>query len=702
MENQQPWNTAKQEREASQEQQPWNTARTKREQGEEGPAAKSQLGRSFMQGLTDYGADEAEAFVVSNLPDFITGNPQTYQQARDKIRNDLAIYKQVNGGKAFGMEMLGALTQGVITAVATRNPRAMVDSPMKAFLRKPVVRNAQQGARAGLGESEADLMEGDLSGVATDTGKGAGYGAAIGVPMEKAMNVIAPAIKRHGSNFIKKFTREGKVINELSEKLGVSQPAASLLFTMISQNMDLTQMTANLRKAGDQGMIIDADKSIAQLGDAIQASGAPNAGRIIGNAAETRAANQADELRPTMDQVLGKPPEGMQTAVDAVATRTAPAREKAYNRAYNQKIDYDSPAGTEIAQIVDDLGTLDPKELRNAIKRANMRMSREGYRDEQFVMETLEDGTVRLKKMPNMIQIDYLKRQLDKTYDRTGIEEYALFATDLRNAAVDAVPEYGVALKLGGAKITETEVMQLGGKFLQDNVALDTLKNAVNKASVVEMDAIRLGARNQIEEILDQTRKNIGDVGNDKSGATTEESKKLLRILSSKSSRIKLGMVLGESESQILFKKLDEVESGLQLLNSLGGNSKTAIRTQLNNTLDDILEPGVIGSVARGELSVTVPKIIQAVTQQTPEALLGQKDEILSEVATVLTQAKGREAEAALQLLDRARKGAVLSTPQAAFISKTFETAKSGLSSGTQQGIKQQVIESDPVEQIYK
>jgi hypothetical protein len=449
-------------------------------------------------------------------------------------------------------------------------------------------------------------------------------------------------------------------------------------------------------------MIIDADKSIAQLGDPIQASGASNAGQIIGNAAETRAANQADELRPTMDQVLGEPPEGMQTAVDAVATRTAPAREKAYNKAYNEKIDYDSPAGTEIAQIVDDLGTLDPKELRNAIKRANMRMSREGYRDEQFVMETLEDGTVRLKKMPNMIQVDYLKRQLDKTYDRTGIEEYALFATDLRNAAVDAVPEYGVALKLGGAKITETEVMQLGGKFLQDNVKLDTLKNAVNKASVVEMDAIRLGARNQIEKILDQTRKNIGDVGNDKSGATAEESKKLLRILSSKSSRKKLGMVLGESESQILFKKLDEVESGLQLLNSLGGNSKTAIRTQLNNALDDILEPGIIGSVARGELSVTVPKIIQAVTQQTPEALLGQKDEILSEVATVLTQAKGREAEAALQLLDRARKGAILSTPQAAFLSKTFETAKSGFSSGTQQGVKQQVVESDPLKQIYK
>ena len=700
MENQQPWNTAKIKREAMQEGQPWKTERLKREQGENTPV-KSQLGRSFMQGLTDYTADEAEALIVSNLPDSITGNPQTYQQARDKIRNDLAVYKQANGGKAFGMEMFGAITQGIITSFATKNPRAVVDGPMKTFLRNTAVRNAQQGARAGLGESEADLMEGDFAGVAKDTGKGAGYGIALGVPMEKAMNVAGGAISKYGGEFAEKFTRKGKSIKKLSEQLGVSQGAANIIYVMIAQGMDLQQMIANLRKAGDQGMIIDADKSIAQLGDAIQASGTPTAGRIIGDAANKRAANQADELRPTMDEVLGEPPEGLDTAVDAVATRTAPARKEAYDAAYDQKIDYDSPAGTEIAQIIDDLGRLDPKELRLAINRAEMRMSREGYRDEQFVTEILEDGTVKLKKMPNMIQLDYLKRQLDKTYDRTGIEEYALFARDLLNAAVDAVPEYGVAVKLGGAKITETEIMRLGGKFLQDNVKLDTLKNAVNKASVVEMDAMRLGARNQIEEILDQTRKNIGSVGDSKSGATAEESVKLLRVLSSTSSRNKLRLILGDEKAQPLFAKLDEVNSGLQLLNNLRGGAATALRLQLKGIMDDLLSPGIIGTVARGDLQLAPKQIIQAITQQTPEALAGRTDEVLAEVATVLVKARGKEAEAALVLLDKARQGVELSTPQAAFISKTYESIKSGIAGGINQGAKQQVIESDPVQQIY-
>ena len=118
MENQKPWTIE------SEDVKPW----TLTDGALQGNApVKSQLGRSFMQGLTDYTADEAEALIVSNLPDSITGNPQTYQQARDKIRNDLAVYKQANGGKAFGMEMFGAITQGVITAFATKNPRAVVD-----------------------------------------------------------------------------------------------------------------------------------------------------------------------------------------------------------------------------------------------------------------------------------------------------------------------------------------------------------------------------------------------------------------------------------------------------------------------------------------------------------------------------------------------------------------------------------------------
>ena len=699
MENQQPWDTAKREREAQGNGQPWKTAKLKREQVETAAPVESGFGRAFAQGLTDYTSDEAEGFVMSNLPDAITGNPQTYQQARDKVREGLKAYSKQNPKTAFSGEMLGAITQGIIESLVRRNPAPLVEGAMGV-----IKRNALQGARAAVGESEADLTEGDIAGLATDTAKGGLYGTAIGVPLERAMSGAGGVIKKYGGNLVESMTRKGKGITALQNQLNISSGAAAVIYTMLVQNMNLQQMTTALNKAGDDGMIIDADKSIAALGDAIQNSGTPNAGQIIGDAAETRASNQAETLRPIMDEVLGEPPVGMQTAVDAVAQRTAAGREEAYKLAYSRPIDYASDAGMEIEKIMSDLAKNAPREFRKAIQSANLNMAADGKENMQFMAQELADGTFKVVEMPNVIQLDYLKQALQETYERTADLGYKKFSEKLRNAGIRAVPEYGVAIKLGQEKIVETEVMKLGGKFLNDNVAFDTLLDAVNNATDADMQAVRLGARSQIESILDQTKKNIGGVADDKSGATFEESRKLLRVLSTKANRKKLSLILGEDQAAALFKSLDEVTSGLQLLNGLSGNSKTAVRKQLNDTIDDILAPGVIMTAARGELTDIPKKLVQLITQQTPEALTDKKDEILSEVARVLTQSRGREAQEALRLMDKVREGAKLSPAQAAFVRNTYELANrafTGFSAGFTQGARQQTVEADPAQALY-
>jgi len=699
MENQQPWDTAKREREAQGNGQPWKTAKLEREQVETAAPVESGFGRAFAQGLTDYTSDEAEGFVMSKLPDAITGNPQTYQQARDKVREGLKAYSKQNPKTAFSGEMLGAITQGIIESILRRNPAPLAEGAMGV-----IKRNALQGARAAVGESEADLTEGDIAGLATDTAKGGLYGTVIGVPLEKAMSGAGGVIKKYGGNLVESMTRKGKGITALQNQLNISSGAAAVIYTMLVQNMNLQQMTTALNKAGNDGMIIDADKSIAALGDAIQNSGTPNAGQIIGDAAETRASNQAETLRPIMDEVLGEPPVGTQTAVDAVAQRTAAGREEAYKLAYSRPIDYASDAGMEIEKIMSDLAKNAPREFRKAIQSANLNMAADGKENMQFMAQELADGTFKVVEMPNVIQLDYLKQALQETYERTADLGYKKFSEKLRNAGIRAVPEYGVAIKLGQEKIVETEVMKLGGKFLNDNVAFDTLLDAVNNATDADMQAVRLGARSQIESILDQTKKNIGGVADDKSGATFEESRKLLRVLSTKANRKKLSLILGEDQAAALFKSLDEVTSGLQLLNGLSGNSKTAVRKQLNDTIDDILAPGVIMTAARGELTDIPKKLVQLITQQTTEALTDKKDEILSEVARVLTQSRGREAKEALRLMDKVREGAKLSPAQAAFVKNTYELANrasTGFSAGFTQGARQQTVEADPAEALY-
>tara|TARA_R110000782_G_scaffold264346_1_gene357498 strand:- start:42 stop:1121 length:1080 start_codon:yes stop_codon:yes gene_type:complete len=358
----------------------------------------------------------------------------------------------------------------------------------------------------------------------------------------------------------------------------------------------------------------------------------------------------------------------------------------------------------EIEKIMSDLAKNAPREFRKAIQSANLNMAADGKENMQFMAQELADGTFKVVEMPNVIQLDYLKQALQETYERTADLGYKKFSEKLRNAGIRAVPEYGVAIKLGQEKIVETEVMKLGGKFLNDNVAFDTLLDAVNNATDADMQAVRLGARSQIESILDQTKKNIGGVADDKSGATFEESRKLLRVLSTKANRKKLSLILGEDQAAALFKSLDEVTSGLQLLNGLSGNSKTAVRKQLNDTIDDILAPGVIMTAARGELTDIPKKLVQLITQQTPEALTDKKDEILSEVARVLTQSRGREAQEALRLMDKVREGAKLSPAQAAFVKNTYELANrasTGFSAGFTQGARQQTVEADPAQALY-
>lgn len=652
------------------------------------------FGRAFFQGLTDYTGDEAEAAVLANLPTAITGDPRSYQQVRDEVRRNLKTYKELNSGKAFTAEMLGAVTQGVLSSLRTRNPITPIYNTADVLKR-----NALQGARIAAGDSEADLTEGNVGDFTVDVAEGAGIGAGAGTLFEKGLGALGQTAKQFGKKITNNLSQRGKAVDQLSKGLGISQPAAEIVYSLYNANQSFSQMVQTLRKAGNQGMIVDADKTIAQLADAIQTSGSQKASKIISESAESRANKQADTLRPIMDKTLGEPPEGLQTAVDAVASRTFTARDQAYKKAYDQPIDYASNAGRRIEKIVDDLAKNAPREYKQAIQSANLNMAADGQKNMQILAKEMADGTFTIESMPNVIQLDYLKQALQATYDRTGDVGFKKFSEQLRDAGVEAVPLYGKALKLGQQKIEETEIIKLGGKMLQNNVKPDEVIKAINAASKTEMDAIKLGVRSQIEDILDQTRKNIGDVGKDTSGATAEESKNLLKVLSSTANRKKIKLVLGDEQSEQLFNSLDEIESGLQLLNSLSGNSKTAVRQDLNRIIDKALEPGVIGTVLQGELGSVPQKIIQAVTQRTPEALQDRKDAILSEVAIVLTRAKGREAEEALKLIDKAVRGVTLSQSQGAFISKVYQAA-SGASAGLSQGVKQQVIQSDPLESL--
>ena len=163
---------------------------------EDGPSALGVIGRGMAQGASFGFADEGMAAVQAPFSD------KSYTELRDEKRAQLTrdfedypkthIASQVGGAVApsIAAEVLSA---GTATPVVAGNA-ARVGMMGKALLNPRTIKGmAGAGAMFGLGGSEADLTEGDATGAALDTTKGAIYGGILGKAMPVAGNLMRKA-----------------------------------------------------------------------------------------------------------------------------------------------------------------------------------------------------------------------------------------------------------------------------------------------------------------------------------------------------------------------------------------------------------------------------------------------------------------------------------------------------------------------------
>ena len=246
-----------------------------------------------------------------------------------------------------------------------------------------------------------------------------------------------------------------------------------------------------------------------------------------------------------------------------------------------------------------------------------------------------------------------------------------MVAGKLRDALGRAVPSYDRAVSMGGNAIRERQAGELGNILLNDRVTRDELTEAVRGASKTEMDALRLGVRNQIDEIMANVKTSIsaGDQG------AIEEARKLLRQLSSGANRQKLQMILTPQRYGQLNTKLNEIRAALELQANVAPNSATAIRQQIMKDIEEISGLGMVGSALRGEPLQAGQKVIQALTGMTDDAMVARRNEILREVAEALTQKRGKEAELALRYVSEAIEKGRITEAKASFVNQVLQKA---------------------------
>lgn len=626
---------------------------------------------SFLQGVPFLGEWTDE--IMGGAVDMLTGREgsaryiQQTQDAMERQRPWASGALQLAGGITGAIPLAGLAAPAVSAAA----PASIGGQAFAAGVAGAGA-GAIEGAVSGAGRNEADRM------------RGAGTGALLGGGLGAVVGAAAPLVAAGVRNFLNRLRTSD--VSTIARQFGVSREAASVVKRSL-MNDDLDAAEAALRRAGADAMLADAGPGTRQLlDDAMSAGGA--ATRIGREAVEGRAATAAPEITKALDDVLGSP-QGIRATARGISARTAPLRQEAYRRAYEAPIDYASQQGRRIEEV---LARIPPNTLRAAVDEANEAMTAAGQRNMQIMAQIADDGSVTFREMPNVQQLDEIKKALGSIaaseVDNFGRRNArgvraARLATELRDAIAEAVPPYRTAVRLGGDKIAEDQALDLGRRAFtaQRGIREEVAEFVAGKPSREALDAFKRGLRAYIDDAMARVQRTITDPNVD-----AREALIPIKSLSSRQNRETISEVLGEAQARRLFNIIDRETMKLELRAGVARNSQTAIRLAGRQAMDTALEPGPIGAAARGRPVNAAQRIIQTLTATTPEDDLARRQELYAQIADALTRIRGPEAERAMASVRAAMQGQPLAEAEARRIANMVSTATAlgGYQAGTQ------------------
>lgn len=608
---------------------------------------------------------EGTPFVGSYLDELI--GAFAGPEATQGVRALSSAMEETRPGQSLALNLGGAGigTAATIAATPARIAAALVPSTSARML--PSV------GRAAATTGVLGAVEGGIYGAGLGEGAGraetAGTGALLGGLLGGALGGVAPLVAAGAENVAGLFRRSD--VAKIASDLGISREAATVIKNTFDQGGDIAAARAAIQRAGSEGMLADAGFAAQALLDASAATGG-RAGQVAREAVEGRMARTGEALDKTLDTVLGTAPLGPRTAVDAIAERTAPARELAYTAAYQTPINYAAPQGMKIEEV---LGRVAPDDLIAGIVEANKEMRSRGMTNQQIMAVLDANGNVEfLREMPNVQQLDEIKKALQKiAYDNTDDfgrltgtgQRYARLAGELRDAVADAVPDYRTAVSIGGDKLAEERAFMLGRDLLSTRTEIEDIGFELGKKpSAAQVEAAKSGLRSYIAKVLGDVRAVPSDMNLD-----ARQVVKAVTDMSSDNSRAKIRALMG-AEADALLKQVDEAAQSAVVRTALATNSKTAIRGNIKQTVDELTTPGVLGQAMAGDPINTSKAIIQAVTGQTEEFTAQQRQRIFEDIARALTEKKGKTALSALNYLEQAVRGQPLTAAQNEFLAR--------------------------------
>jgi hypothetical protein len=500
------------------------------------------------------------------------------------------------------------------------------------------------GTIAGFNSSQGDLAHRAV---------GAGLGGVGGVAVGSAFPVVARGVSAAIDNI-----GTALVAKDAAKKLGISPETAKFVQSRLAADDSLSP--AGLQRmgaAGSEATLADAGPSARNALDyAIQSSG--TAGNTARELIGARVGRDSAAITDVLDATLGKP-KGAETARAEIRTTTAPARGSAYDTAYAQPIDYASPDGRQLEELLQRV----PKQ---AIDRANALMKIKGEKSGQIMAQVADDGSITFKTMPDVRQLDYITRGLNEEAQH-GLGAGAMggqttlgsalegLSTDIRDTLRLHVPAYGDALAVGKDAIRQSQAVQNGYELLRPGTTREQVASWAGSMTPADRTAAAQGIRSHISDTISNVSRTLTD-----GDVPAREALKVLRDLSTTASREKVAAVIGKQKADQLFAELDRATKSFELKASVADNSKTFQRQEMNRQVDAVASPnGIIPSLMRGEPVNAGKRGLQAFTGMTEARGLAAKDEMMQEVANLLLQRGPQATDAAqvIQSLGTSRQG---------------------------------------------
>lgn len=592
----------------------------------ERPGMGEGMNRASLQGATFGLGDEIVAGGTAALDAILRGDNfgEAYGVRRAQERSKLEQFREDSPVAAYGSEIGGAIP----TAMAP-----WLNIARGGNFARGIGTGAVQGGIYGFGAGAGGPVE-QLKSTAIGAGVGGGVGA-LAVP------VAAGA---------------GRLVNRLmtdraAKQVGMSGPQYQILNRAMQSDDALTGGGARrMQAAGPDTMLADTGPGAQTILDtAIQSS--PPASRIATEAIEGRVSAASRKLQDTMDATLGTP-QGVKTTAKGIAQDTSAARADAYNLAYSKPINYASDAGREIESV---LSRVPSRVMKDAIAKANEKMTFAGVKNQQIMANIADDGTVTFTEMPNVQQLDFIKRALGEmgaeSVDQFGRQTadgsmFSTLARKIKAATAKAVDEYATAVRLGGDKIERDNALHLGYSLLSPRTTRETVSSFVEDMSKESRQAAAQGLRSYIDEALAQVKMAMTDTNMD-----AREAFKLIKDMSSRANREKVGMILGPDDAGALFKQIDESAKAFELRASVARNSATAQRQATQQGVKDVVEGGAWNALKQGDVVESPKKMIAAILGRSPEAKQQISDEVYIALVKALTGPRGAQARAMLEHL---------------------------------------------------